>query len=128
MKYPREKILDPQNTYEKKFGTHVIPTRKNFGPTEYPREKTLDQQNTHENENWKPRNAHEKKLRTHEIHTRKTVGPRKLQREKILDPRNTHKKIFWTQKKEIWTHKDMMAQWHETRYGTRLTEFSTLNF
>ena len=34
------KIMDPRNTYEKKFqthekkfGTHEIPTRKNYGPT-----------------------------------------------------------------------------------------------
>ena len=37
-KYTREKILDPRNTYEKKFWTHGIPTRKNLGPTKYQRE------------------------------------------------------------------------------------------
>ena len=31
-KYPREKILDPRNTHEKKFTTYEIPTRRNFGP------------------------------------------------------------------------------------------------
>ena len=36
MKCTREKILDPQNTYEKKFGTHEIPTRKYSEPTKYP--------------------------------------------------------------------------------------------
>ena len=36
MKYPREKILDPQNTHKNKFWTHKTPTRKNFGPTKYP--------------------------------------------------------------------------------------------
>ena len=30
MKYTRQKVLDPQNTYEKKFETHEIPTRKNL--------------------------------------------------------------------------------------------------
>ena len=45
--YPREKILIPQNTKEKKSWTHEIPTRKKFGtheiytkkkfePTKYP--------------------------------------------------------------------------------------------
>ena len=38
-KYTREKILDPQNTHEKKIRTHEIPTRKIFGPTKDPREK-----------------------------------------------------------------------------------------
>ena len=38
-KYPREKILDPRNTQEKKFETHEIPMRKYFRPTKYPREK-----------------------------------------------------------------------------------------
>ena len=46
-KYPREKTLDPRNTYEKKFGTHEIPTRKNLGPMKYPREKLWDPRNTH---------------------------------------------------------------------------------
>ena len=36
-KYPREKIEDPRNTHEKKFGTHKISTRKNSGPTNYAR-------------------------------------------------------------------------------------------
>ena len=35
----REKILDPRITHEKKFLTHEIPTRRNFGSTKYPREK-----------------------------------------------------------------------------------------
>ena len=49
-KYQQEKILDPQNTNEKRFlpykiptrktWTHEIATRKNLGPTKYPREKT----------------------------------------------------------------------------------------
>ena len=58
-KYPRENILYPQNTHEKKFGTHrmptrkkfwahEIPTRKNFGPTKHPRKKISDRRNTHE--------------------------------------------------------------------------------
>ena len=39
MKYPREKILDPRNTHEKKFGpTKEIPTRKNFKPVKSPRD------------------------------------------------------------------------------------------
>ena len=45
--YPREIILDPQTTHQKKFGIHEIPTRKYFGLTKYPQEKILDQRNTH---------------------------------------------------------------------------------
>ena len=63
-KHPREKFLDPQSTHEKKFWTHEIPTRKNFGPTTYLREKILD-----------PRNTYEKKFWTHGIPTRKNFGP-----------------------------------------------------
>ena len=37
MKNPREKVSEPQNTFEKKFRKHNIPTRK-----------ILDLQNTHE--------------------------------------------------------------------------------
>ena len=33
MKYPREKLLDPRNTHEKKIETHEIPTKKILGPT-----------------------------------------------------------------------------------------------
>ena len=66
MKYPQEKSSDPQNTREKKRGTHEILTQKYFGPTKYPREKTLD-----------PRNIHEKEIRTYEIPTRKNFGPTK---------------------------------------------------
>ena len=40
--YPREKILDPQNTHEKKYWTHEIPTTRNIGPTKYPRQEILD--------------------------------------------------------------------------------------
>ena len=36
------KILDPQNTHEKKFETHEIPTKKYFRPTKYPQEKISD--------------------------------------------------------------------------------------
>ena len=36
---PQDKILNPQNTHQKKFGTHEIPTRKNCGPMKYPQEK-----------------------------------------------------------------------------------------
>ena len=46
--YPREIILDPQTTHQKKFVIHEIPTRKYFGLTKYPQEKILDQRNTHE--------------------------------------------------------------------------------
>ena len=46
MKKPREKILDPQNTHEKKTETHETPTRKVSGPTKYPREKFSDPQRT----------------------------------------------------------------------------------
>ena len=47
-KNPREKVLDPRKTHEKKFCTHEIPTRKKFVPMKYQREKVLDPQNTHE--------------------------------------------------------------------------------
>ena len=43
-KYPREKILDPRNTHEKKLG-----------PTKYPGESFLGPRNTHEQKFW----AHE---------------------------------------------------------------------
>ena len=36
------KISDPQNTHEKKFETHEIPTKKYFRPTKYPQEKISD--------------------------------------------------------------------------------------
>ena len=36
------KILDPQNTHERKFWTHEIPRRKNLRPTKYPREEFSD--------------------------------------------------------------------------------------
>ena len=52
MKKPREKIVEPQNTHEKKTETHETPTRKIFGPTKYPREKFPDPQNTHEKNFW----------------------------------------------------------------------------
>ena len=46
--YPRDihvkKILDPRNTHERKFDTHEIPTRKNFGTLKYPREKSSNPQ------------------------------------------------------------------------------------
>ena len=51
-------------TYERKFLTREIPTRKNFGPTKYPQEKS-----------W-----------TREIPTKKNFGPTKYPREKNLDP------------------------------------------
>ena len=35
-KYPREKIWNPRNTYEKIFRTRKIPTWKNFQPMKYP--------------------------------------------------------------------------------------------
>ena len=47
-KYPREKILDPQNTHEEQIWTYETPTRKNLRTTKYPRENILDTQNTHE--------------------------------------------------------------------------------
>ena len=71
-KYPRKKILDPQNTHEKIFWNHEIHTKKNL----------------------ELRNTHEKRFWTHNIPTRKDFGPTKYPREKILDPQNTHKKRF----------------------------------
>ena len=35
IKDPQEKISDPQNTYDKKFWTHKIPTRKHLRPITY---------------------------------------------------------------------------------------------
>ena len=66
MKKPREKIVDPQNTHEKKTETHETPTRKIFGPT----------------------NTHEKSFRTHKIPTRKIFGPTKDVSTVVPDPRN----------------------------------------
>lgn len=40
--YPQEKILDPQNTHQKKFWTHEIAMRKNLGSNKYPREEIWD--------------------------------------------------------------------------------------
>lgn len=37
-------ILNTQNTNEKKFWTHEITTRVNFGPSKYRRENVLDPQ------------------------------------------------------------------------------------
>ena len=75
--FERHKILNPQNTQEKTFWTHEIPTWKHLGPMKYPRpeypqEKILDPRNTHE----------------------KSFGPTKYPQDKNLDPRNTHEKIF----------------------------------
>ena len=67
--YPREKIWDPRNTHEKKFGTHEIPTRKNLGPTKYRREKI-----------WDPRNTYKKKFGILEI-------PTKARRHNATNPR-----------------------------------------
>ena len=52
MKYPQEKSSDPQNTREKKRGTHEILTQKYFGPTKYPRERNSNLRNTHEKKLW----------------------------------------------------------------------------
>ena len=42
MKYPLEKISDPENTFEKIFGNYEINTRKNFKSTKYSKEKSSD--------------------------------------------------------------------------------------
>ena len=55
---PRDKILDPRNTHEKKAYIHKIPTRKHFGP----------------------RNKHDKNFRIQEISMRKNLWPTKYQR------------------------------------------------
>ena len=83
------------NTHKKNFRTHNIPTRIKLYP----------------------RNTPEKKFWTHKIPTRKNFGPTKYPREKILDPQNTHEKKFWT-------HEGTVNETHETRNGTRPTEFS----
>ena len=80
-----------RNIHEKKFWTHEIPTRKNFGLTKYPWEKI-----------W-----------THEISTRKNFGLTNYPREKISDPRNTHKKKILDPRR----HGGTIARdprWHET--------------
>ena len=64
-KFPREKILNPPNTHEEKFGTHEMPARKNWGSTKYQQEKIYDPRNTHE----------------------KNSGLTKYPQEKIGDPR-----------------------------------------
>ena len=46
MKYPLEKISDPENTFKKIFGNYEIHTRKKSKSTKYPQEKLSDQQNT----------------------------------------------------------------------------------
>ena len=33
LKYPREKLWDPQSIHKKEFQSHEIPTRKNSEPT-----------------------------------------------------------------------------------------------
>ena len=73
MKYPQGKSSDPQNTREKKRGTHEILTQKYFGLT-----------------------THEKKFRTHEIPMRKNFGPTEYPRERNSNLRNTHEKKLWT--------------------------------
>ena len=119
-KWSREKILDRQNTHQKKFCSCKIPVRKNLGPTKNPREKTWDPQiftrkhleptNYPREEILDPRNTHEKKLWTHKVPMRKKFGPVKYQRQKnlrptkypseiILDPRNNHEKKFCTHAK-----------------------------
>ena len=77
-KYPQEEILDPRNTYEKKFWTHEILTIKIFGPTKYPQQKMLDLQNTYEKKFW-----------SHEISTKKTFRTTKYPRERISDHEGT---------------------------------------
>ena len=72
-------MLNPQNTHEKKLGTHEIPTRKNLRPTKYPL----------------------KKLGSHKLPTTKNWGPTKYPREKTDDPRTTHEgTMAWWH----WTH------------------------
>ena len=65
MKYPREKIWDPQNTHKKKFRTHELPTRKYFGSTKYPQEKFLDPKITHKG--MTPTMAHDPQYLAHSI-------------------------------------------------------------
>ena len=64
-KFPREKILNPPNTHEEKFGTHEMPARKNWGSTKYQQEKIYD-----------PPKYSRKKFRIDEIPTRKNWGPK----------------------------------------------------
>ena len=46
MKYARGNILDSQNSHKKKFLTHEILTRKNYGPKKYLWERILDPKST----------------------------------------------------------------------------------
>ena len=79
-KYPREKILDPRNTHEKKLG-----------PTKYPGESFLG-----------PRNTHEQKFWPHEIPTSRNFGltkyPRRHDGAMALNPRDP----WWHTTHEFW--------------------------
>ena len=68
-KYPHEKNLKPQNTHEKRFWTHQIPTRKNLRPTKRWQEKISG-----------TRNNLKKKIETNEISAWKNFGPTKYPR------------------------------------------------
>ena len=94
-KYPRQKILDPRNTPEKKIWTHEITRRKTFGPrktleknfgfTKYPLEKNLDPRNNQEKNFW----THERPSRFTKYPLEKNFLPTKYPREKTLDLQNT---------------------------------------
>ena len=88
-KHPREKILESQNTHEKKNLDPRICHENKIAPTKY------------------PRNTQEKKFRTHEIPTRKNFEPTKYLREKKLGPWNTYKKkILDTRRHDLIIERD----------------------
>ena len=62
-------MLNPQNSHEKKLGTHEIPTRKKLRPTKYPLKK-LGSHKLPTTKTEDPRNTHEKKLMIHELPTK----------------------------------------------------------
>lgn len=75
-KDPREKILDPPNTHEKKYWTHELTTRGTFAPMKYPREKVLE-----------PQRIYEKNFWTHEA--RWQDGTRPTRRTMVRDPQSS---------------------------------------
>ena len=98
-----QKKLDPRNTYEKKFHTleiitrkifwtHKISTRKNFGPTKYPRKRNFTSTKYPQEKYLDAQNTHEKKFWIYEVSTRENFRPTKYSRRHYrtmtLNPRD----------------------------------------
>ena len=79
----------PRNIHEKKYWTHEIPTRKNFGPTKYASRKIVN-----------PQHTHEKKFRIHETPTRKNLETSKYPGEKFWTHKTPKRKNFGPTKTE----------------------------